>query len=279
MGAAPLAMFLTEFSRGPRAAPQERAPSRSLLSDERAPSRSLLSDEPAPFDPESEIGAEFDAPEAETIEAEAAGFAAIEDDGDFATDQDESEPEPELADMPAFDVEDGSEALNEADETAVPSEAAPDLEDPLAEVEAQHQADTMALSAAHEAALAAARAEWAATEGERLASAFDAAFAELRDTIDRKLSDVLRPLLAGAIVTRVKTDLLEVIDKLIGDTAQPALRVRAPEDLLAVLKSARPDAPIEWVRGQSVEVTVTADGSTVETKLAAALADIAATEI
>lgn len=273
MSAAPLAMFLTEFSRGPRAAPKER----------RVP-QPAFSEEPAPFDPESDIGAEFDAPMDEAGDAAAEDFASLDSDASFSLGDDEADPA-ETEELALDGLEDATD-LDEAEMLALPapaSEAELEAEDEApvvpAEVEARHQAEIEALKAAQEEALVAARAEWSASEGERLASAFDAALAELRNTIDIKLAQALRPLLAAAIVTRVKTELIEVIDKLIGDSAQPSLRVRAPEDLLAVLKTARPDAPIEWVCGQSVEVTVTADGSTVESKLAAALADIAATEI
>lgn len=269
MGAAPLAMFLTEFSRSPRgAAPKPRA----------AP-LPVFSDEPEPFDPDSEIGSEFDAPSPDEDGQAAADFAPLQDGGAFEA---ESEEEAADSDLPSFDAMEDVGDLDEGEMLALPApEAEPEPEpEPLpAEVEARHQAEIEALKAAHEEALAAARAEWAASEGERLAGAFDAALSEMRNTIDSTLATVLRPLLAAAVVTRVKTELIETIDKLIGDSAQPSLRVRASEDLLAVLKSARPDAPIEWVCGPSVEVTITADGSTVESKLAAALADIAATEI
>lgn len=269
MSAAPLAMFLTEFSRSPRAAaPKPRA----------AP-QPAFSDEPEPFDPDSEIGAEFDAPAMDEGGQAAEDFAPLQDEDAFASEDEEAAAD---SDLPAFDALEDVGDLDESETLALPApeaEPEPEAEPVPAEVEARHQAEIEALKAAHEDALAAARAEWAASEGERLAGAFDAALAEMRNTIDTTLATVLRPLLAAAVVTRVKTELIETIDKLIGDSAQPSLRVRAPEDLLAVLKSARPDAPIAWVCGSSVEVTITADGSTVESKLAAALADIAATEI
>ncbi len=149
--------------------------------------------------------------------------------------------------------------------------------------EQRYEAETATLIATHEAAaaeaLTAARAEWVESASESLMTSLDGAMATLRTMLSERIANVLRPLLAEAAVARTKAELLDALDRLLADPTQPTLCVRGPEDLGAALRAVRPDAGIEWVVADTIEVAIVADATRIETKLAAALADLAATEI
>lgn len=157
------------------------------------------------------------------------------------------------------------------------------VQEARSEAEQRHEAEMAALVAAHEVAaaesLAAARAEWAESTGESLAANLDRALADLRIAIADRMADVVRPLVADAAFERTKAELIDVLDRLLADPTQPHLCLRGPEDLAAALRTARPSADIEWIVAETVEVVITADATRIETKLATAMADIAATEI
>lgn len=155
--------------------------------------------------------------------------------------------------------------------------------DARAEAEQKHEEQTTALIAEHEAAtaeaLATARAEWLEQESEGITKGLDTMMSDLRNTLSDGIANVLRPLLADAFIARTKTEVLEALDRLLADPSQPLLSVRCPEDLGATLRAARPDAAIEWIESDAVEVSIVADATRIETRLAAALADLVATEI
>jgi hypothetical protein len=101
---------------------------------------------------------------------------------------------------------------------------------------------------------------------------------DLRTALAEGIANVLRPLLADAFIARTKTEVTEALDRLLADPTQPVLAVRCPEDLAAALRADRPDASIEWIASDGIEVSITADATRIETKLAAALAELETTE-
>ena len=151
-----------------------------------------------------------------------------------------------------------------------------------ADAQGQHEEALSALTAQHQVdrfeALATARAEWVASVGGGIGASLDSAIADLRNMLADRIADVLRPLIANTVMARAKTEVLDALDRLLADPSQPVLSVRGPEDLCATLRAARPEAAIEWVVGDAIEVAITADATRIETRLAEAMADIAATE-
>jgi hypothetical protein len=186
---------------------------------------------------------------------------------EFVDQPPEPEPEPELEPQVTLAVADLEARLEAAVETA------------RSEADQRHEAETAALVEAHEAALVeavmSARATWIDSESGALTSRIDTAMVELRTALSDGIAAVLRPMLATALLARTKTELLDAIDRLLADPTQPVLTVRAPEDLGAALRAARPAAGIEWIVADTVEVAIVADATRIETSLAAALADIA----
>jgi hypothetical protein len=143
----------------------------------------------------------------------------------------------------------------------------------------RHAAEVASLRAAHEAALAealaCARSEWTATEGERLAQMLEGALAELRGFIADQTVAVLRPILRDALLDRVKGELIETLDKLLANPSEAGIGFRGPQDLRDAIRAARPDAAIDWIVSDSVDVTLFTSATRVETRLAEAFARIA----
>lgn len=147
----------------------------------------------------------------------------------------------------------------------------------------RHAAEIAAIATANEIALAerlaAARDEWTKAEGARLAELFESRFSDLRAMMTDCVAAVLRPLLADAARASTAQALTDALDRLLADPKKPLVRICGPEDLLAVLRQTRPAAGIEWIVAETADITVTADATHMQTRLSAALTDIAATEI
>ena len=122
-------------------------------------------------------------------------------------------------------------------------------------------------------ALAAARAEWTATEADRLHQALDTAIAQLTATLQDRLAVVLRPLLVETLVLRAVDSFVAALDQLLSDPARSMITIKGPHDLVAAVQAARPaSAIIEFQVADGVELSMRADEAYVETQLAIALA-------
>ncbi len=156
------------------------------------------------------------------------------------------------------------------------AEAASAHEAALAEAALARAADTAA-------AVAAARGEWAAGEGKAAAAGLEA-LATLRELLAAKVADVLRPLLARALAERARLALGVALDQILDDPDQPCLTVSGPADLLDAIRAARPATEregraIAYVVSEVPDVTVSARTTRIETRLGAALAELAAPAI
>ena len=148
-----------------------------------------------------------------------------------------------------------------------------------ADADREHVAAVAALGAAHEDALAAARATLCATEGRGIAALIDAAFARLHDTLAESFAAVLRPLLAEVVAERTVAALVEALDRLLAAPKHPVVVLRGPADLIEAVRAARPSHDgLALVVEDGIEAFCTVDGTHVETRLAATLASLAATE-
>ena len=145
-----------------------------------------------------------------------------------------------------------------------------------------HAIDRAGLIADHgaaiDAALTAARADWCATEAERITGLVEGAFAALHETLATQIAKVLRPLLAEALRERTLATLADALDRLLDDPAHPAITLTGPADLVAAIGAKGVRAELALVASDTLDAVVTAGGALVETKLSAALADLAATE-
>ena len=117
------------------------------------------------------------------------------------------------------------------------------------------------------------------TRAAALTASCAAALADLRELMCARLADALRPLLADVVVKRAVADLSEALDRLLADPSHPPVKVRGPGDLIEALKAARSEiSGIEYEAHDGIEITMTAEGSYVETRIAAAFAALS-TEI
>jgi hypothetical protein len=187
----------------------------------------------------------------------------------------ELEPLPEAELRPEMELEPAFEPEPEPRESEI--EVA--LREARDEAERERASAIAALETAHAAALAsalvAARAEWATANAEAAGPMLEAAFAQLREALSDRLAVVLRPVLADAILARTLDVLGQTIDRILADPDHPCLTVRGPLDLVEALRAraVRSEGTI-FEAADSVEISVTADGLHVETRLAQALAGL-----
>ena len=149
----------------------------------------------------------------------------------------------------------------------------------LAEAEAAHAAHCAELEqtqvSAVTEAVAAARAEWNEGTAGEIAASIERAFAALRTDLAEASTKVLRPLLVEAARERTLAALEAAIARLLADPVRPAITLRAPADLVAALRARGPLEGIALVTAETTEAVVSCGGTRIETRLAAALADIA----
>ncbi len=168
-----------------------------------------------------------------------------------------------------------TEAPAEVDPTAVALEMALcGLRD---ELETAHAQEIARLEETHaqalDGALVAARADWATASAADVGASIEAAMAQLRDMLSERTAAVLTPLIAEAIRARALEAMERTIARILADPEHPCLTVRGPVDLLEALRARAPDAAgLIYETADGVEVTVSADGMRVETRLGHALA-------
>ncbi len=128
-----------------------------------------------------------------------------------------------------------------------------------------------------EAAVVAAREEWAAKEADHLRTRLDHGFDALRSVLSDRVAAVLRPLLAKATVDRALVAFAETLDQLLADPAKSVIAIRGPADLVAALRDGR-DTParVSFEISDDAELSMIADEAHVESRLAAAFAVLSA---
>ena len=150
-----------------------------------------------------------------------------------------------------------------------------------AEAEALHAAQCVELEHAHELAVTdavvTARAEWCAGTAGEIAGNIERAFAVLHADLAEASAKVLRPLLVEAARERTLAALETTVARLLADPAHPVITLRAPADLVVALRARGMPAGVAFAVAEAAEATVTCGGTRIETRLAAALADIAET--
>ncbi len=150
-----------------------------------------------------------------------------------------------------------------------------------AEAEAVHAAHSAELEEKHASdvtkAVAAARADWCDGTAAELAGTIERAFATLQADLAEATGKALRPLMADAARDRTLAALETLVARLLSDPLRAAITLRAPADLVAALRTRGMPSGISLVAADVPEAVVTCGGTRIETRLAAALADIAGT--
>ncbi len=119
--------------------------------------------------------------------------------------------------------------------------------------------------------LAKARAEWAADEGERLAQAHRAAFADFERRCAQAVTNILRPFLTQAVIGKVTEALVKNLEVLFDSRTQALFEISGPADLLDALKQKFSDreAAIVYQPDESLDVRVRIEDTVIETQLEA----------
>jgi hypothetical protein len=147
-----------------------------------------------------------------------------------------------------------------------------------AEAEAMHLAAQAEMEQAHAAALAeavaTARAAWCADTAQDVAGMVERSLATLQSEIAEATAKALRPLLADAARERALAALTAVVARLVADPLQPAIAVRTPADVVAALRLRGLPDGVALVAAETSEAVVICGATRIETRLAAALADI-----
>ncbi len=133
------------------------------------------------------------------------------------------------------------------------------------------EAVTAELAAAHETALAEARAAFVAQESERLASALQEGFDDLRLRLAEKLARALEPFLAKALREKACAEMALMLERLFaGGEAGAEIRIEGPQDLLDALRAQLPDRPglvLQSVPDRA-DIRISCADTTLETQIA-----------
>lgn len=131
---------------------------------------------------------------------------------------------------------------------------------------------------AHQQELAAARQKWADEESVALKSALAAGVAEIEEQLAQAVGRVLSHFVIDALRSQMMTELVETLGVLIGSNEAIAIKIDGPADLLASLRGALDEthANITYEVTESVDVSVKAERTVIETQLSAWIAAIKA---
>ncbi len=182
--------------------------------------------------------------------------------------------EPEAGDLeqdPGFGVAATDVALPEPD--LADASVAEAVEAALADAEAAFSARIATLEEEHARTRAEDRSLWVHVEGSALAEGFRKATAEIEDHICDAVAAVLEPLMAGVLKGAALHELRQAIATLTASGSTAKIEVTGPEDLVQAIRTsldaAGGDPPgMAFTPSQDAEVTVTADNSTIRTRLA-----------
>ena len=226
--------------------------------------RFLVEFEPSPLpSPAPSLPAPFASPDdgiaIEELDDDAFGLGSEPNTGDLDQDvgfggaaSDVAVPEPALADT----------SVAEAVEAA------------LAIAEAGFSARIATLEEEHARMRAEDRTLWVETEAAALAEGFRKATAEIEEHICDAVAEVLEPLMAGVCKSAALHELRQAIATLTASGSTAKIEVAGPEDLVQAIRTSLDATEGElpgmaFTPSQDAEVTVTADNSTIRTRLAA----------
>ena len=290
----PLAQYLTEFeeqdgvpfgsrrSRAPRPRRQRQPDFEHLMQVANHAFDPEPTSEVVPFPlsalPEMELPATAweiaELPEAKDPPAFALAFDPLDpldavDPQDAPVDDETAEePEEPEALQQGPDQEELLEAARE--EGRAEARAAAEAEHEAALAEAV-RAERERADADHAVALDAARAEWVASEGERLAGLFDERLDRIEAVVRTSLSSVLRPIALGARRRQTVMELAGAVRTLTLDGQALTVRASGPADLLEALAAqlGSGSAMVAFTPDEdSVEVRIECDQTVIETRLA-----------
>lgn len=143
--------------------------------------------------------------------------------------------------------------------------------DGRAAAERDFEAQKAQMQATMEAELTAARAQWTAQEGERLAAAHRAAFDDFETRCSEAVVNILRPFLTTAVIGRVTEALIENLNVLFASRTKALFEISGPADLLAALRQrfGENGASIVYAPDDSIDVRVCVGDTIIETQLEA----------
>jgi hypothetical protein len=131
---------------------------------------------------------------------------------------------------------------------------------------------------AHRQELADARQKWADEESLALKSALAVGLAEIEEQLAQAVGRVLSHFAIDALRNQMMGELVETLNVLIGSTEAIAIKIEGPADLLASLRGALGETRdnITYDVTESVDVSVRAERTVIETQLSAWIAAIKA---
>ncbi len=143
----------------------------------------------------------------------------------------------------------------------------------VATAEAGFSERIAALEEEHARARAEDRARWVRAEGSTLAEGFRTATAAIEEHIGEAVAAVLEPLVAGVLKGAALRELRQTIATLAASGSSAKLEVTGPEDLVEAVRAAidadgGDTSGMTFTPSEEAEVTVTADNSTIRTRLA-----------
>ena len=230
--------------------------------------RFLVEFEPSPAPPHGPTPAVFlpapsaSADDGDTIEGlDDDGFGLVSEPGTDDLEQDDG-----------FGVGSTDTALAEPS-WADPSAADTSAAEAVAAAEAGFSERILALEEDHARARAEDRTRWTQGEGSTLAEGFRKATAEMEERLIDAVAAVLEPLMADVVKSAALRELRQAIVTLTTGGSSAKIEVTGPEDLVEALRSAFGAAGgdmsgMTFAPSQDAEVTVTADNSTIRTRLA-----------
>jgi hypothetical protein len=127
-----------------------------------------------------------------------------------------------------------------------------------------------------EAELAAARQEWAAGAGERLAASMLAALSELQTRIAEAVARVLKPFVAERLQAQTMAELQAGIDVLVSTDAGAGFHISGPADVLDAVRERLAGKPVAvaYTASADCDVRIVAGQATLETRLGDWLAQL-----
>jgi hypothetical protein len=178
-----------------------------------------------------------------------------------------------LPESTAPSIEDQQAALEAAREEGF----AAGLAEGIAAERAESDAKLAQEKAAFEVRLAEERAVWARNESAVLAEAIGRAVADMEARVAASVAKILRPFLTQALRRKAVEALIEDLRLLEAGAAGAMIEISGPEDLLGELQQrlSETTAAYKWRPAPSVDVSVIAGPTTIETQLEAWLAKIA----
>ncbi|MGP8233425.1 MAG: hypothetical protein ACLQL2_12305 [Methylovirgula sp.] len=141
----------------------------------------------------------------------------------------------------------------------------------LAVAQADFAAELARVRESFEAELKAARQKWAHEEAARLREQLAAGLIGMEERLADSVARVLRPFILAALRRRMTEKLVENVRTIVGSADKIVIKIAGPEDLVAVLRDELQAVPaaIEYVVQDSLDVSVAAEPTSIETQLKA----------